>query len=182
MAKVRERVAMADTAATDPAMRQAVMPDAGQLLADAGDTAGARKLLEAELPRAVAPYYYMLDLAHVAETGKDDKAAMAWLRQAAEAAQGPATRIQWAIAYSNGVMRLAPDDKAAVADAAGMVIDALGRNTSGYAERTESKIAAWSQKLHDWAAQHDGAEVLARLSAKMDQACAKDGCKNGLRT
>ena len=62
-----------------------------------------------------------------------------WLKQAAEAAQGPATRIQWAISYSNGVIRMAPDDKAAVAESAGMVIDALGRNDSGYAERTEKK-------------------------------------------
>jgi len=182
MAKVRERVAMADKAATDPSMRQAVMPDAGELLADAGDKVDAEKLWEAELPRAVAPYYYMLDLAHLAEAGKDNKAAIDWLKKAAEAAQGPATRIQWAILYSNGVMRMAPDDKMAVAEAAEMVIDALGQNTSGYAERTESKIAIWSQKLREWGAKHDGAEVLTQLSAKMDQACVKDGCKNGLKT
>jgi protein disulfide-isomerase len=182
MAKVRERVAMADKAATDPSMRQAVMPDAGELLADAGDKAGAEKLWEAELPRAVAPYYYMLDLAHLAEAGKDNKAAIGWLKQAAEAAQGPATRIQWAILYSNGVIRMAADDKAAVAAAAGMVIDALGRNNSGYAERTEKKVDTWSQKLREWAAAHDGADVLTQLSAKLDQACVKDGCKNGLKT
>jgi len=182
MAKVRERVAMADKAATDPSMRQAVMPDAGELLADAGDKVGAEKLWEAELPHAVAPYYYMLDLAHLAEAGKDNKAAMGWLKQAAEAAQGSATRIQWAILYSNGVIRMAPDDKVAVAESAGMVIDALGRNNSGYAERTEKKVDTWSQKLREWGAKHDGAEVLTQLSAKMDQACVKDGCKNGLKT
>jgi protein disulfide-isomerase len=182
MAKVRERVAMADKAATDPSMRQAVMPDAGQLLADAGDTVGAERLWEAELPHAVAPYYYMLDLAHLAETGKDTKAALGWLKKAAEAAQGPATRIQWAILYSNGVIRLAPDDKPAVAASAGMVIDALGRNNSGYAERTEKKVDTWSQKLREWGAKHDGADVLTQLSTKMDQACVKDTCKNGLKT
>jgi protein disulfide-isomerase len=182
MVKVRERVAMADKAATDPSMRQAVMPDAGELLADAGDNVGAEKLWEAELPGAVAPYYYMLDLAHLAEAGKDNKAAIGWLKQAAEAAQGPATRIQWAILYSNGMMRMAPDDKVAVADSAGMVIDALGRNDSGYAERTEKRVATWSRKLREWGAGHDGAEVLTQLSAKMDQACVKDGCRNELKT
>lgn len=182
MVKVRARVTMVDKAATDPAMRQAVMPDAGELLADAGDAAGAQELWEAELPHAVAPYYYMLDLAHLAETGKDNQAAMGWLKKAAQAAQGPATRIQWAISYSNGVIRMAPDDKAAVAESAGMVIDALGRNDSGYAERTEKKIDTWSQKLREWGAKHDGAGVLTELSAKMDQACMKDGCKNALKT
>ncbi|HLZ64607.1 MAG TPA: thioredoxin family protein [Aliidongia sp.] len=182
MAKVRERVAMADKAAMDPSMRQAVMPDAGELLADAGDKEGAEQLWEAELPHAVAPYYYMLDLAHLAEAGKDNKAAIGWLKKAAEAAQGPATRIQWAISYSNGVIRMAPDDKVAVAESAGMVIETLGRNNSGYAERTEEKITIWSQKLRDWGAKHDGAEVLTQLSAKMDQACVKGGCKNELKT
>jgi protein disulfide-isomerase len=182
LAKVRERVAMADKAATDPQMRQAVMPDAAGLLADAGDRPGAEKLLEAELPRSVAPYYDMVDLAELLEKDKDDKTAIAWLKQAADSAQGPATRVQWAIFYSNGVMRMTPDDHAAVATAAGAVVDALGQNSSGYAERTEKKVAAWSKTLHAWSAAHAGADVLARLDARLAQACAKDGCQNALKT
>ena len=182
LAKVRARVALADKAATDPSMRQAVMPDAGQLLADAGDRTGAEALWRAELPRAVAPYYFMVDLADLAEDGKDSRTAIDWLRQAAEAAQGPATRIQWAILYSDGVMRMAPDDQTAVAQSAGMVVEALGQNSSGYAERTEKKVDSWSKKLREWSAAHGGADVLARLSARLDQACLKDACKNGLKS
>ena len=70
----------------------------------AGDKAGAEKLWKAELPKAVAPYYFMVDLAGLKEEEKDYPAAIDWLKQAAETAQGPATRIQWAILYSNGVM------------------------------------------------------------------------------
>jgi protein disulfide-isomerase len=181
MAKVRQRVAMADKAATDPQMRQAVMPSAGDLLSEAGDKAGAEKLLKAELPKAVAPYYFMVDLAGLKEDAKDYPAAIDWLRQAAETAQGPATRIQWAILYSNGVMRMTPDDKAAVEQSASMVIDALGANSSGYAERTEKKSADWAGKLRDWSGKHDGAAVLARLDAKLGTACAKGGCKDVLK-
>ena len=182
LAKVRERVAMADKAATDPQMRQAVMPDGGQFLADAGDRAGAERLWKAELPRSVAPYYYMVDLAELAEKSKDDKAAIAWLKQAAEAAQGSATRVQWAILYSNGVMRMTPDDHAAVAEAADAVVDALDRNSSGYAERTEKKVGAWSKNLRAWSTAHNGGEVLARLGARLDATCARDGCKSPLKT
>jgi len=181
LAKVRARVTMADVGATNPSMRQAVIPDGGQLLADAGDLAGAEALLKAELPRSIAPYYYMADLAELDEKAKDDKAAIAWLKQAARSAQGPATRVQWAILYSNGVMRMRPDDHAAVAGAADTVIDALGQNSSGYAERTKKKVDAWGKALRVWSAAHNGADVLARLNAELDLACAQGGCENALK-
>jgi protein disulfide-isomerase len=181
LAKVRERVAMVDKAAIDPQMRQAVMPDAGDALAEAGDKVGAEKLWKAELPHAVAPYYFMVDLANLAEEAKDYPAAIGWLKQAAETAQGPATRIQWAIFYSGGVMRMTPDDRAAVEQSAGTVIDALGANSSGYAERTSKKADDWAKKMREWSGKHGGAEVLARLDAKMGTACAKGGCKDVLK-
>ncbi|MDB5686439.1 MAG: dihydroneopterin aldolase, partial [Rhizorhabdus sp.] len=181
LAKVRQRVAMVDHAATDPSMRQAVMPDAGQILADAGDAAGAERIWKGELPRAVAPYYYMADLADLAETAKDSKAAIGWLKQAADTAQGPATRIQWAMLYSQGVMRMKPDDKAAVEESAGAVVDALGRNDAGYAARTQKKADAWAGKLRDWSTKHAGAHVMARLDTKMAQACTRGSCKNVLK-
>ena len=180
LAKVRQRVAMVDHAATDPSMRQAVMPDAGEALADAGDKAGAERLWKAELPKAVAPYYFMVDLAGLAEDARDSGTAIGWLRQAAETAQGPATRIQWAMFYSEGVMRMTPDDKAAVERSAGMVIDALGQNSAGYAERTSKKAGSWAIKLREWSAKHAGAEVMARLGARMTRACAQGGCKDVL--
>lgn len=182
LAKVRKRVAMADKAATNPQLRQAVMPGAGGLLADAGDRAGAERLLKGELPRSVAPYYYMADLAELDEKAKDSKAAIAWLKKAAESAQGPATRVQWAVLYSNGVMRMTPGDKAAVEAAAGTVVEALAHDTGGYAERTEKKVGAWGKNLRDWSAAHRGADVLARLGARLDHVCASGGCQNALKT
>ena len=181
LAKVRERVAMADKAATNPQLRQAVMPEAGGLLADAGDQAGAERLLKGELPRSVAPYYYMADLAELDEKAKDSKAAIGWLKKAAETAQGPATRVQWAILYSNGVTRMTPDDKAGVEAAASTVVEALAHDTGGYAERTEKKVGTWAKTLRGWSAAHDGAGVLARVSARLDHVCASGGCQNALK-
>jgi protein disulfide-isomerase len=181
LAKVRGRAAMADKAATGPQARQAVISDAGQLLDDAGDRPAARRLWQAELTRSIAPYYYMVDLANLAEEDKDNAAAVGWLKKAAETAQGPATRIQWAIMYSQGVLRLAPTDKAAVEQSAGMVIDALGQNGAGYAERTRKKSAKWADALKSWSKAHGGAAVLARLDARLAQSCTGGRCENVLK-
>ena len=178
LAKVRQRVAMINHAANNPMLRQAVIPDAGQFLADAGDPAGGAKLLEAELPHAIAPYYFMMDLASMAEDRKDNKAAIAWARKAAQTAEGPATRIQWAILYSGFVLRLTPDDKAAVEQSADSVIDALGQNTSGYAQRTEKKAQAWAKELQGWSKAHGGQAVMDRLATRIAGACTKSGCRN----
>ena len=179
LAKVRQRVAFVDHAANNPMLRQAVIPDAGELLDQAGDHAAGQKMLENELPHAIAPYYFMIDLASMAEDRKDNKTAIAWARKAAETAEGPATRIQWAILYSDFVLRLTPDDKAAVEASANMVIDALGQN-NGYAERTAKKAEGWAKELRDWSKAHDGQAVLDRLGTHMTQACTKGACKNVL--
>ncbi len=182
LAKVRERVAMADRAATDPQMRQAVMPSASQMLADAGDPAAGEALLKKELPHAIAPYYFMVDLAYLAEQRDDTKAAIGWLRQAAQSADGPATRIQWAVMYSTGAIRMAPNDKATVEQAAGMVIDALGANTAGYAQRTQKRMGDWARTLRRWSAKHDGGEVFARLRTRLAKTCAvNSGCQDVLK-
>jgi len=180
LAKVRQRVAMVDHAANNPMLRQAVIPDAGELLAQAGDPAAGAKLLEAELPHAIAPYYFMMDLASMAEDRKDNKAAIAWARKAAQTAEGPATRIQWAILYSDFVLRLTPEDKAAVEQSADAVIDALGQNDSGYAQRTAKKAQVWAKELQDWSKAHGGHAVIGRLATRMADACTKSGCKNVL--
>ncbi|MBV9330161.1 MAG: thioredoxin family protein [Alphaproteobacteria bacterium] len=89
LAKVRRRVAMADRAATNPISRQAVMPEAGDALAEAGDSAAGERLLRAELSRSVAPWYDMADLARIAETDKDVTTALAWSKRRLKARRGP---------------------------------------------------------------------------------------------
>jgi protein disulfide-isomerase len=177
LAKVRSRVAWADKAATDPIVRQSVISNAAELLHDAGDDAGATKMLEAELKRSASPYYYMLDLSSMAEAKKDNAAAIGWARKAYETAEGPATRVQWAIAYSKTVLRLAPNDKKQVEASANAVLDELGRNPGGYYQRTGKKAAAWGTDVAKWSGAHGGDDILARLRAKMAGVCEKQGDK-----
>ena len=70
--------------------------DAAYLLHDAGDHAGAKRLLTAELERSDQPYYYMSSLADFAEQEGDKAGAVEWSRKAYEASKGPATRVQQA--------------------------------------------------------------------------------------
>ncbi len=175
LTKVRTRVTWADQAAKDTMVRQSVISDAADLLHQAGDDSGAKSLLQAELKRSASPYYYMLDLAGIAEDEKDSKAAIGWARQAYETAQGPATRVQWAIEYSKTVLRQAPGDKAAVEASASAVIDALGANPGDYYQRTRVKVTAWGGLLRKWSDAHHGSTVLTKLDAKMNGVCAKQG-------
>jgi len=173
LAKVQARVAWVDRTAKDAMVRQSVISDAAGLLHDAGDDAGAKRLLEAELKRSAFPYYYMLDLAGIAEDEKDGPTAIAWARKAYEAAQGPATRVQWAIDYSQTVMRQAPGDKGAVETSADAVIDELGKDNGGYYQRTRVKVTRWGGLVRAWSRAHDGGTVLGRLDARMAGVCAR---------
>jgi protein disulfide-isomerase len=177
LAKVRERAAWADANAKDKLTRQSVIDDAAYTLFDAGDRAGARKLLTAELARSDQPYYYMSSLSDFAEQEGDKTGAVAWARKAYEAAQGPATRVQWAILWSNAVLRLTPEDEAAVAKSAGAVIDELGKSPDSYYQRTRVKVAAWGDKLRAWSEAHGGSAVLERLRTQMAGVCDTQGAQ-----
>jgi protein disulfide-isomerase len=175
LAKVRERAAWADEAAKDKMVRQSVISEAADLLHEAGDDNRARRMLEAELTRSASPYYYMLDLAEIAEDAKDGPAAIAWAKKAYQAAEGPATRVQWAIDYSETVLRQTPDDKAAVQASAQAAIDELGKTPGSYYQRTRVKVGRWGALLGKWSQAHGGAAVLATLEARMQGVCAKQG-------
>jgi protein disulfide-isomerase len=179
LAKVRERVAWVDRTATDAMVRQSVISDAAGLLHDAGDDAGAKRLLEAELKRSAFPYYYMLDLAGIAEDEKDGPAAIAWARKAYDASQGPATRVQWAIDYSKVVLRQAPGDTAAVETSAIAVIDELAKDQGGYYQRTRVKVARWGALIRAWSDAHGGGAVLRRLDTRMAAVCARQADAQG---
>jgi protein disulfide-isomerase len=175
LTKVRERVQWADSTAKDPMARQAVISDAADLLHEAGDSAAARKLLEGELKRSDWAYYYMLDLASLAEDTGDKAGAVAWAKKAYETSHGAATRVQWGISWSNAVMRLTPEDKKAVETSAAAVIDEIGKNPDSYYQRTRVKVTAWGQKLRAWSDKNDGADVLGRLQQKMAGVCKQQG-------
>lgn len=132
-------------------------------------------MLEAELKRSAAPYYYMLDLASLAEDEKDAPTAIAWARKAYETSEGKATRVQWAIEYSKTVLRQAPGDKPAVEASAEAVVDEVGKNSGSYYQRTRVKVEAWGTLFQKWSKSHHGSAILRRINKKMTTVCATQG-------
>lgn len=169
---VRERAAWADRSVTDAYARQAVISTAAELLAQAGDEDGARRLLEAELKRSHTPYYYMPALADLAEARGDRRQALDWLQRGYRSAEGPASRVQWGVTYVEGLLRLSPDDRGRIERATGDVIGELAGQPEGYRQRTRLRLEKLGKALAGWSAQHGGADTLARLRAAGDQRCA----------
>ena len=183
VAQVKQRVAAADAAATDAHARQATVSSAVYALRQVGDDAGAEALLLAELKRSEQPYYYMPELAELAEKRGDTAGALEWLKRAYDSAQGPATRVQWGVLYVEGLLRLAPQDAPRVEQATEALIAELQAQPSGYHQRTRQRFERLAVQLKAWGGKHHGAETLARLQQRMQQACgeqADNACKGWL--
>ncbi|MET3439091.1 protein disulfide-isomerase [Sphingomonas sp. 1185] len=172
LAKVRERVAWADRSVTSPYERQAVISGAAHLLADAGDAAGAQRLLEAELKRSRTPYYYMPALAELAEARGDRRQAIDWLRRGYETSEGPASRVQWGVTYVEGLLRLTPTDHAAIEKASGAVISELASQPEGYRQRTRTRLEKLGKALAAWGTEQNGSATLARLRTAGKKSCS----------
>ncbi|QNH11089.1 thioredoxin family protein [Xanthomonas sp. SI] len=183
VAKVQQRVQWAEQAAKTDYERQSTISNAAGLLDDAGDSAGAEQLLLAELGRSKTPYYYMPELAGLAEARGDKQTALYWLKKAYESAEGPATRVQWGVLYVDGLIRLQPDNAAAIEAAAGQVIGELAGQPGGYHQRTRQRFDTLAKTLQGWSKGHGGSAVLARLQHKMQQSCGsqdRDSCQHWL--
>ncbi|HEY0334702.1 MAG TPA: thioredoxin family protein [Stenotrophomonas sp.] len=173
ISKTREAVAAADAESRTAYERQATISTAVYVLQLAGDNAGAEKLLLAELPRSHTPYYYMPDLAELAEKRGDKATALAWLRKAYLGAEGPATRVQWGVLYIEGLVRLAPDDAATIEQATDQVIANLDAQPESYHQRTRQRFERLGKTLTEWSRTHQGAQTLVRLQARMLESCAR---------
>ncbi|WP_256774286.1 MULTISPECIES: thioredoxin family protein [unclassified Stenotrophomonas] len=171
--KAHERVAAADAAARTPHERQATISTAVYVLREVGDDAAAETLLLAELDRSQTPYYYMPELAELAEARGDKDAALDWLRKAYDGAQGPATRVQWGVLYVEGLVRLRPEDNAAIEQATAQVIAELDAQPAGYHQRTRQRFERLAGTLQTWSRVHHGQDTLGRLQARMGETCAK---------
>ena len=180
LAKVRARAAWADAAAQTPYERQSAISSAAYFLELAGDLDGAERLLLAELDRSSTPFYYMPSLAGIAEKRGDKAGALGWLRRGYETSIGPASRAQWAVLYADGAIRLAPEDKVAIQQAATRAIDELA-NPDSYHQRTRTRFTRLEATLREWADAHNGADVLARLHAHMSQVCPAAQSDNSAR-
>ncbi len=186
--EVREQAAAADRSATDRYERQAVIAGAAELLAEVGDLDASDRMLEAEMPRSVAPYYLMQVLASNAERRGEAGAALDWYQRAYQAAQGPATRIQWGAEYATKLVELSPDASTRIDAALAALVDDIPPSPASFYGRTLQRLSRLGKALEAWNRAHPHPELLARAQSRLERVCdrlpagvpERDVCRSSL--
>ena len=150
-----------------------------QLYYDAGLEAEARAALQQGMEVSKQPYYFMSGMGYLEKEAGDGEQAIYWYKKAWDAAQGPATRIQWGTNYLDALLELSPDDIDAIGAAGTKIFDELTQQTDGLHHRSSTRMDRLSTTLLAWAepAEDDsttGAQrqvVLRALRREMDRRC-----------
>ena len=173
LTQVRAAVLAADQAASSAYERQAVIPNAADVLSEAGLLAESDAMLKAELPKALSPYYHMLVLSSNARQRGDKAGALDWAEQAWNAAKGPATRLQWGSGYVNRLIELAPQDAVRIEKAATAVLAELEAVPETFYERNRRGLEKMGQRLQAWNKGGLHKAELNKFKMQMDAVCAK---------
>jgi thiol-disulfide isomerase/thioredoxin len=170
--EARATVARVDAAATETYARHAAINAAANLYWDTGLDEDADRMLKAELERSKSPYYFMLNLAELAEKAGREQEAVDWLARAYAGAQGPATRLQWGYNYLVGLLEMTPEDSARIERVGLEVLGELGDSPDAFYQRTQMRLTQLSAKLLEWGTATESAAVVERLRARTGVICA----------
>jgi thiol-disulfide isomerase/thioredoxin len=171
--EARECALQADREVTNSFERQAVIPEASQLLANAGLFAESDALLKASLDKSHSPYYLMSELGANARKEGRTAEALHWYQQAFDRSEGPATRLQWGQSYLNALIDLAPQDAKRIEDVARAVIGEAAAQPNAFYERSARSLQRMGTKLAKWNAGGKHQAVIDRLQAQLQGVCGK---------
>lgn len=167
--QARRRVAGSLAQVHEAHERASVFDAAESVLEPLGDTGQLYTLLSAEVKTSATPYYYMADLGEIEEHRGHPAQALEWFRRGYGQAQGPATRIQWGSLYVRALIRLRPEDQAAIAAATRQWLGEFrtaegvdGRNRRAF-ERVAGDLHAWGMGGRRTAALADLREAFAEV-------------------
>jgi thiol-disulfide isomerase/thioredoxin len=172
VAEARADVAQADRDAVTLYQRQAFMNAAWYVLVSAGEREYVRELLLAELEKSKQPYYFMPNLAKLAEEDGDYVAAIDWLRKGYETSRGTATRVQWGYYYVSGMIRMTPEDADGIVSAATGVLSELDGQRDVIYNRIGRTLKRLGGKLSEWNADGEHDEQIMAIQIKVDALCA----------
>lgn len=162
-----------DQGIADKYERQSVLPNAAHLLSTVGMLDASDALMQAELPKAVSPYYHMLVLSSTAKLRGDKAKALDWAEQAYAGSVGPATRLQWGSGYVNKLIDMAPQESARIEKAAAQVISELDPAPETFYERNRRSLERMGMQLQAWGKAHKQTAAVSRLAQQLDAVCAK---------
>jgi thioredoxin-related protein len=181
-AEAREHAARDDREITDGYERQAVIPNAAHMLADAGLWKDSDALLKGNLAKSHSPYYLMSQLGSNARKQGRKTEALRWYEQAFKTSEGPATRLQWGANYFTNLVELAPADKAKIEQTASQLFAEGAKDKGAFYERSARSLQKVGSTLTAWNAGGKNAAVIARLQAQLDGVCAKVDLADKQRT
>jgi hypothetical protein len=170
--EIHRSVARIDEGTTDPWARQAAINAAANLYWTADMGEDGNRLLVAELAKTPSPYYFMLDLADIAEKAGRKDEAVQWLARAYAGAKGPATRFQWGYNYLVGLLEMTPDDTSRIQSVGLQVIGELGEAPDAFYQRTQLRLDQLNDKLLEWGSAGDKARVVQTLRRRTEEICA----------
>jgi len=169
--QVRAASALADREITDGYERQAVIPSAAYMLAQAGLWGESDVLLKSNLAKSHSPYYLMSQLGgNARKLGRNDE-ALHWYEQAFARSEGPATRLQWGAQYVSALVELAPHDEARVEQAVGRMIDAAAIDKAAFDGRSARSLQRVGRQLAQWNRDGSHGAVVARLRDRLAPVC-----------
>jgi len=172
-AEVREMTERLDREITDGYERQAVITNAGDMLAQAGLLDESDTLLKANLAKSHSPYYLMSELAGNAKKRGDKADALHWYEEAFAKSEGPATRLQWGASYVNALVDLSPQDEPRIEQAVQQLFTEAANQPNAFYERSARSLQRVGSKLVAWNDGRKHAAAVQRLQAQLDGVCAK---------
>ncbi len=170
--QVRQHIDAALAREHEPYARASVVNSALNALYELDDEARAAAVLYGEIRTAAHPYYYMADMAELEEKRGHREAAIDWFARSYREAQGPATRFQWGVGYVRGLVRLAPQDDAAIRDASLAVLGDLAASGDLHG-RTRRSLDRLDAGLRDWNRDGMHADAVAAVRTRMQGICAQ---------
>jgi protein disulfide-isomerase len=171
--RARQAVTAIDAKTTDTYARQAAINAAANLYWEAGLDDEANRLLTVELEKSKSPYYFMLNLADLAERAGREQDAVHWLERAYHGAKGPATRFQWGYNYLVGLLEMTPEDTAGIERAGMSVLGELDGSPDAFYQRTRMRLEQLDSRLLEWGDGGEAAKVVERLRARTGEICRK---------
>lgn len=142
--------------------------------------AEARTVMLEGIQSSKQPYYFMSGMALLETRAGNPDAAIDWYKKAWEAAQGPATRVQWGTSYLLALLELRPDDLEVIAATGQTVLGELALQQEGLHQRSSGRMDRLSGSLLAWAEPAQGSattrqqrqDVLHDLRGEMQKLCA----------
>ena len=172
---VQEAYARIDAAlarTTEEHARTSVVNSALNAFEVLGDDERASELLKQQMAISKSPYYYMDDLADLAEKHGHTDEAVQWFERGYRESEGAATRFQWGTNYVLGLLRMRPAEDERIRTAALSVLGELDGPDRIY-QRTRMRLQRLDSGLRKWSEQGGHDATIAVLRKRMDDICAK---------